>query len=195
MLRLLNKGENSMSRIGKLPITLPQGVSVNIADDNTVTLKGPKGELTQQVNPDLNIKVEGGVLTVERPNDDKEYRAQHGLYRSLLHNMVVGVSEGFRKELELVGVGYRVSNQGQILELSLGYSHSIFMELPKEIKVETKSERNKNPLIILESCDKQLLGQVCAKIRSFRKPEPYKGKGVRFVGEQIRRKSGKTAGK
>ena len=184
-----------MSRIGKLPITLPQGVSVNIADDNTVTLKGPKGELTQQVNPDLNIKVEGGVLTVERPNDDKEYRAQHGLYRSLLHNMVVGVSEGFRKELELVGVGYRVSNQGQILELSLGYTHSIFMELPKEIKVETKSERNKNPLIILESCDKQLLGQVCAKIRSFRKPEPYKGKGVRFVGEQIRRKSGKTAGK
>ncbi|HOT64468.1 50S ribosomal protein L6 [Seramator thermalis] len=184
-----------MSRIGKLPITLPQGVSVNIADDNTVTLKGPKGELTQQVNPDLNIKVEDGVLTVERPNDDKEYRAQHGLYRALLHNMVVGVSEGFRKELELVGVGYRVSNQGQILELSLGYTHSIFMELPKEIKVETKSERNKNPLIILESCDKQLLGQVCAKIRSFRKPEPYKGKGVRFVGEQIRRKSGKTAGK
>ncbi|HOM62489.1 MAG TPA: 50S ribosomal protein L6 [Dysgonamonadaceae bacterium] len=184
-----------MSRIGKLPITLPQGVSVNIADDNTVTLKGPKGELTQQVNPDLNIKVENGVLTVERPNDDKEYRAQHGLYRALLHNMVVGVSEGFRKELELVGVGYRVSNQGQILELSLGYTHSIFMELPKEIKVETKSERNKNPLIILESCDKQLLGQVCAKIRSFRKPEPYKGKGVRFVGEQIRRKSGKTAGK
>lgn len=184
-----------MSRIGKLPITLPQGVSVNIADDNTVTLKGPKGELTQQVNPDLNIKVEDGVLTVERPNDDKEYRAQHGLYRALLHNMVVGVSEGFRKELELVGVGYRVSNQGQILELSLGYTHSIFMELPQEIKVETKSERNKNPLIILESCDKQLLGQVCAKIRSFRKPEPYTGKGVRFVGEQIRRKSGKTAGK
>jgi large subunit ribosomal protein L6 len=184
-----------MSRIGKLPITLPQGVSVNIADDNTVTLKGRKGELTQQVKPDLNIKVEDGVLTVERPNDDKEYRAQHGLYRALLHNMVVGVSEGFRKELELVGVGYRVSNQGQILELSLGYTHSIFMELPKEIKVETKSERNKNPLIILESCDKQLLGQVCAKIRSFRKPEPYKGKGVRFVGEQIRRKSGKTAGK
>ncbi|MBP9031560.1 MAG: 50S ribosomal protein L6 [Bacteroidetes bacterium ADurb.BinA261] len=184
-----------MSRIGKLPITLPQGVSVNIADDNTVTLKGPKGELTQQVNPDLNIKVEDGVLTVERPNDDKEYRAQHGLYRALLHNMVVGVSEGFRKDLELVGVGYRASNQGQILELSLGYTHSIFMELPKEIKVETKSERNKNPLIILESCDKQLLGQVCAKIRSFRKPEPYKGKGVRFVGEQIRRKSGKTAGK
>ena len=184
-----------MSRIGKLPITLPQGVSVNIADDNTVTLKGPKGELTQQVNPDLNIKVEDGVLTVERPNDDKEYRAQPGLYRALLHNMVVGVSEGFRKDLELVGVGYRASNQGQILELSLGYTHSIFMELPKEIKVETKSERNKNPLIILESCDKQLLGQVCAKIRSFRKPEPYKGKGVRFVGEQIRRKSGKTAGK
>ena len=184
-----------MSRIGKLPITLPSGVTVAIDKDNTVTLKGPKGELKQHVNPDLKIEVENGVLTVERPTDDKEHRAQHGLYRSLLHNMVVGVSEGFRKDLELVGVGYRVANQGQILELSLGYSHSIFLELPKEIKVETKMERNKNPLIMLESCDKQLLGQVCAKIRSFRKPEPYKGKGVRFVGEQVRRKSGKTAGK
>ena len=184
-----------MSRIGKLPITLPGGVTVAVDKDNTVTLKGPKGELKQHVNPDLKIEVENGVLTVERPTDDKEHRAQHGLYRSLLHNMVVGVSEGFRKDLELVGVGYRVANQGQILELSLGYSHSIFLELPKEIKVETKMERNKNPLIMLESCDKQLLGQVCAKIRSFRKPEPYKGKGVRFVGEQVRRKSGKTAGK
>lgn len=184
-----------MSRIGKLPITLPSGVAVTVGEDNTVTLKGPKGELKQQINPDIAVKVENGVLTVERPTDDKEHRAMHGLYRSLINNMVIGVSEGFRKELELVGVGYRVSNAGQILELSLGYTHNIFMELPKEIKVETKMERNKNPLIILESSDKQLLGQVCAKIRSFRKPEPYKGKGIKFVGEQIRRKSGKTAGK
>jgi large subunit ribosomal protein L6 len=184
-----------MSRIGKLPITLPAGVSVAVGENNVVTLKGPKGELTQRVNPDIKVVVENGVLTVERPTDDKEHRAMHGLYRSLLNNMVIGVSEGFRKELELVGVGYRVANNGQILELSLGYTHSIFMQLPQEIKVETKMERNKNPLIILESSDKQLLGQVCAKIRSFRKPEPYKGKGVKFVGEQIRRKSGKTAGK
>ena len=184
-----------MSRIGKLPITLPAGVSVAVGENNVVTLKGPKGELTQRVNPDIKVVVENGVLTVERPTDDKEHRAMHGLYRSLLNNMVIGVSEGFRKELELVGVGYRVANNGQILELSLGYTHSIFMQLPQEIKVETKMERNKNPLIFLESSDKQLLGQVCAKIRSFRKPEPYKGKGVKFVGEQIRRKSGKTAGK
>ena len=184
-----------MSRIGKLPITLPAGVSVAVGEDNVVTLKGPKGELTQRVNPDIKVVVENGVLTVERPTDDKEHRAMHGLYRSLLNNMVIGVSEGFRKELELVGVGYRVANNGQIRELSLGYTHSIFMQLPQEIKVETKMERNKNPLIFLESSDKQLLGQVCAKIRSFRKPEPYKGKGVKFVGEQIRRKSGKTAGK
>jgi large subunit ribosomal protein L6 len=143
----------------------------------------------------MKVSVDNGVLTVERPNDEKENRAMHGLYRSLLNNMAIGVSEGFRKELELVGVGYRVSNNGQVLELSLGYTHSIFLQLPDEIKVETKMERNKNPLIILESCDKQLLGQVCAKIRSFRKPEPYKGKGIKFVGEQLRRKSGKTAGK
>lgn len=184
-----------MSRIGKLPIELPKGVSVTVADDNMITLKGPKGELNQQVSPGMKVEVEDGVLTIERPNDEKENRAMHGLYRSLINNMVIGVSEGFRKELELVGVGYRVSNNGQILELSLGYTHSILLELPKEISVETKMERNKNPLIILESSDKQLLGQVCAKIRSFRKPEPYKGKGVRFVGEEVRRKSGKTAGK
>ncbi len=184
-----------MSRIGKLPITLPSGVAVTVGEDNVITLKGPKGELKQHVNPDLKVEVENGLLTVERPTDDKEHRAMHGLYRSLLNNMVIGVSEGFKKELELVGVGYRVTNNGQILELSLGYTHNIFLELPKEIKVETKMERNKNPLIILESSDKQLLGQVCAKIRSFRKPEPYKGKGVKFVGEQLRRKSGKTAGK
>jgi len=184
-----------MSRIGKLPITLPAGVAVTVGEDNVITLKGPKGELQQQVNPNMKVKVDNGHLIVERPDDEKENRALHGLYRSLLHNMVTGVSEGFRKELELVGVGYRVTNNGQILEFSLGYTHSILMELPKEIKVETKMERNKNPLILLESCDKQLLGQVCAKIRSFRKPEPYKGKGIRFVGEQVRRKSGKTAGK
>lgn len=184
-----------MSRIGKLPVSLPSGVTITVGDDNVVKVKGPKGELSQQVNPDIKVKAENNELIVERPSDDKEHRALHGLYRSLLHNMVVGVTEGFRKEMELVGVGYRVSNNGQVLELSLGYTHSIFMQLPKEIKVETKMERNKNPLIILESCDKQLIGQVCAKIRSFRKPEPYKGKGIRFVGEVIRRKSGKTAGK
>ncbi|MDD4632367.1 MAG: 50S ribosomal protein L6 [Proteiniphilum sp.] len=184
-----------MSRIGKLPITLPAGVAVTVGEDNVITLKGPKGELQQQVNPNMKVKVDNGHLIIERPDDEKENRALHGLYRSLLHNMVTGVSEGFRKELELVGVGYRVANNGQVLELSLGYTHSILLELPKEIKVETKMERNKNPLIMLESCDKQLLGQVCAKIRSFRKPEPYKGKGIRFVGEQVRRKSGKTAGK
>ena len=184
-----------MSRIGKLPITLPAGVAVTVGEDNVITLKGPKGELQQQVNPNMTVKVDEGHLVIERPDDEKENRALHGLYRSLLHNMVVGVSEGFRKELELVGVGYRVTNSGQVLELSLGFTHSILLELPKEIKVETKMERNKNPLILLESCDKQLLGQVCAKIRSFRKPEPYKGKGIRFVGEQVRRKSGKTAGK
>ncbi|MDY9919607.1 50S ribosomal protein L6 [Proteiniphilum saccharofermentans] len=184
-----------MSRIGKLPITVPAGVAVTIGDDNVITLKGPKGELSQPVSGNMKIELNDGVLTIERPDDEKESRSLHGLYRSLLNNMVIGVSEGFRKELELVGVGYRVSNNGQVLELSLGYTHSIFLQLPNEIKVETKMERNKNPLIILESCDKQLLGQVCAKIRSFRKPEPYKGKGVRFVGEQVRRKSGKTASK
>lgn len=183
-----------MSRIGKLPITIPSGVTVTVGDDNLVKVKGPKGELTQQVNPELRVEVENGVLTIGRPTDGKEHRSMHGLYRSLINNMVVGVSAGFRKEMELVGVGYRVSNTGQLVELSLGFTHSIFLELPKEISVETKMERNKNPLIILESCDKQLLGQVCAKIRSFRKPEPYKGKGVRFVGEEVRRKSGKTAG-
>ena len=182
-----------MSRIGKLPITLPSTVSVNIAENNLITVKGPKGELQQQVNPDMKVTLNDGVLTIERPSESKEHKSLHGLYRSLINNMTIGVSEGFRKELELVGVGYRVTNNGQILELSLGFTHSIFLELPKEVKIETKMERNKSPLIILESCDKQLIGQVCAKIRSFRKPEPYKGKGVRFVGEQVRRKSGKTA--
>ncbi|MBD8348648.1 MULTISPECIES: 50S ribosomal protein L6 [unclassified Dysgonomonas] len=184
-----------MSRIGKLPITIPAGVTVSVDKDNLVTVKGAKGELTQSVNPDIKVSVDGEVLTVTRPTDEKEHRALHGLYRSLINNMVIGVSEGYRKELELVGVGYRASNAGQQLDLSLGYTHNIHMLLPKEIIIETKSERNKNPLIILESCDKELIGMVCAKIRSFRKPEPYKGKGIRFVGEVIRRKSGKSAGK
>ena len=183
-----------MSRIGKLPIHVPAGVTVTIKD-NVVAVKGPKGELEQVVNPDINVTLENGVITLTRPSDDKNHRALHGLYRALIHNMVVGVSEGYKKELELVGVGYRVSNTGQLLDLSLGYTHNIYMQLPKEVKVETKSERNKNPLIILESADKQLIGQICAKIRSFRMPEPYKGKGIKFVGEEIRRKSGKSAGK
>lgn len=185
-----------MSRIGKLPIVIPAGVTVNVDEKtNVVTVKGPKGELVQSVNPAIKISVEDGELKVTRPNDEKQNRAFHGLYRSLINNMVIGVSEGYRKELELVGVGYRASHNGQILELSLGFTHNIHMMLPTEVKLDTKSERNKNPLIILESCDKELIGQVCAKIRSFRKPEPYKGKGVRFVGEVIRRKSGKSATK
>ncbi|OCW94508.1 50S ribosomal protein L6 [Macellibacteroides fermentans] len=183
-----------MSRIGKLPIQVPAGVTVTIKD-SVVTVKGPKGELVQAVNPAIEVSFEAGVLTLTRPTESKEHRAMHGLYRSLINNMVLGVSDGYKKELELVGVGYRVSNAGQLLDLSLGFTHNIYLQLPAEIKVETKSERNKNPLIILESADKQLLGQVCAKIRSFRMPEPYKGKGIKFVGEEIRRKSGKSAGK
>ena len=181
-----------MSRIGKAPIEIPAGVTVQVKD-NVVTVKGPKGELSQEVNPDITVKIEDNKIEVERPSDDREHRSLHGLYRALIHNMVVGVSEGYKKEMELVGVGYRATATGQVLELSLGFSHAIYIKLPKEIKVEAKSERNKNPLIILESSDKQLLGQVCAKIRSLRKPEPYKGKGIKFVGEIIRRKSGKSA--
>ena len=174
-----------MSRIGKLPISIPAGVTVTLKDD-VVTVKGPKGELSQYVNPAINVAIEDGHITLtENENamldNPKQKHAFHGLYRSLVHNMVVGV-------------GYRDSNQGNIIELALGYTHNIFIQLPPEVKVETKSERNKNPLILLESCDKQLLGQVCSKIRSFRKPEPYKGKGIKFVGEEIRRKSGKSAG-
>ena len=183
-----------MSRIGKLPINIPAGVTIT-QKDNVVTVKGPKGELAQQVNPDITLDLKDGTLEVSRPSDSKEHRSLHGLYRSLVNNMVVGVSQGYKKQLELVGVGYRVTNTGNLLELSLGYTHIIYMMLPPEIKVETKSERNKNPLIILESADKQLIGQICAKIRSFRKVEPYKGKGVRFVGEVVRRKSGKSASK
>ena len=183
-----------MSRIGKLPIEIPSGVAVTIKDD-LVTVKGPKGELSQRVKSDIKVSLEDGILKVERPTDAKEHRALHGLYRALIHNMVVGVSEGYKKQLVLVGVGYRVANNGQILDLSLGYTHNIYLQLPQEVKVETKSERNQSPMIILESADKQLLGQICAKIRSFRMPEPYKGKGIKFMGEEIRRKSGKSAAK
>jgi large subunit ribosomal protein L6 len=183
-----------MSRIGKLPISVPAGVTISV-DKTLVTVKGPKGVLTQEIDPNITVVVEGGICTVSRHDDEKQNRAFHGLYRSLIDNMVVGVSEGYKKTLELVGVGYRVSNQGQVLEFALGYTHNIFMSLPDVIKIETKSERNQNPVLILESCDKQLIGQVCAKIRSFRKPEPYKGKGVKFAGEILRRKAGKSAGK
>ena len=187
-----------MSRIGKLPINIPAGVTVTLKD-NVVSVKGPKGELSQAVDPSIIVTIENNVITfaIDENNDTvetKQKQAYHGLYRSLVNNMVVGVSQGYKKEMELVGVGYRVSNQGNLVEFVLGYTHSIFIQLPPEIKVETKSERNKNPYICLESADKQLLGLVCAKIRSFRKPEPYKGKGILDVGEQIRRKSGKSAG-
>ena len=185
-----------MSRIGKLPISIPSGVTVAYSN-NVVSVKGPKGELSQYVDPSIKVNIADGEVTMEidenSPVNYKQKQAFHGLYRSLINNMVVGVSEGYKKVLELVGVGYRVSNQGNIIEFSLGYTHPIFIQLPNIIKVETKSERNQNPLIILESCDKALLGLVCAKIRSFRKPEPYKGKGVLFKGEVIRRKSGKSA--
>ena len=187
-----------MSRIGKLPINIPAGVTVTLKD-NVVSVKGPKGELSQAVDPSIIVTIEDNVIkfSIDEQNDtveQKQKQAYHGLYRALVNNMVVGVSEGYKKEMELVGVGYRVSNQGNLVEFSLGYTHSIFIQLPPEIKVETKTERNKNPYIFLESCYKQLLGLVCAKIRSFRKPEPYKGKGILYVGEQIRRKSGKSAG-
>jgi large subunit ribosomal protein L6 len=185
-----------MSRIGKLPIVIPAGVTVDYKD-GVVSVKGPKGELSQKVDSSIIVKIEDGRMTFEidekSPVNVKQKQAFHGLYRALVNNMVVGVSEGYKKTLQLVGVGYRVENQGNILTFQLGYSHAIVFEVPKEVKVETKSERNQDPLIMLESCDKQLLGQVCAKIRSFRKPEPYKGKGIRFQGEVIRRKSGKSA--
>ena len=187
-----------MSRIGKLPINIPAGVTVTLKD-NVVSVKGPKGELSQAVDPSIIVTIENNEITfaIDEANDtveQKQKQAFHGLYRALVNNMVVGVSEGYSKEMELVGVGYRVSNQGNLIEFNLGYTHAIFLQVPAEIKDETKSERNKNPYIKLESCDKQLLGLVCAKIRSFRKPEPYKGKGILYVGEQIRRKSGKSAG-
>lgn len=183
-----------MSRIGNLPINIPDGVQVNVSDENIVTVKGKLGELHQEVNPDMKVNVVDGQVTIERPTDSKNHRSLHGLYRALIANMVTGVSEGFKIEQELVGVGYKAQATGQLLELSLGYSHNIFLELPQEINVETITERGKSPRIVMTSADKHLLGQVAAKIRSFRKPEPYKGKGVRFKGEVIRRKAGKAAG-
>jgi len=182
-----------MSRVGKSPIALPAGVSIDVSKGNLVTVKGPKGELQQQIDPDLSIKVEEGELVVSRPTEQKRHKAMHGLYRALINNMVVGVTSGYVKELELVGVGYRASNTGNLLELSLGYSHPIMFYIPDDLKVETKSEKGKNPIVRLEGIDKQLVGQVAAKIRAFRKPEPYKGKGVRYLGEEIRLKAGKTA--
>jgi len=183
-----------MSRIGKLPITIPAGVEVNVTG-TTVSVKGKLGTLTETVDADITVKVEDGKVNVSRPTDHKRHRALHGLYRSLISNMVKGVSEGYKTEQELVGVGYRASNKGQLLELALGYSHNVVFELPNEIKITTASEKGSNPKITLESSDKQLLGMVAAKIRSLRKPEPYKGKGIKFVGEILRRKAGKSASK
>ena len=184
-----------MSRIGKAPINIPAGVTVSVSDANLVTVKGAKGELTQNVDSDIKISQDNGVLTVERPSEQKRHKALHGLYRSLINNMVVGVTEGYKSQQELVGVGYRATNVGNTLDLVLGFSHHFVFELPKEINVTTTSEKGKNPVIILESIDKQLLGQVAAKIRSLRTPEPYKGKGIKFVGEVLRRKAGKSAAK
>ncbi len=184
-----------MSRIGNAPISLPTGVTVNVSDKNVITVKGKLGELKQKVDPDIRIAVENNTLSVSRPTEQKRHKALHGLYRALIANMVKGVSEGYKIELELVGVGYRAANQGQLLDLSIGYSHPIMMVLPKEIKLSTVSEKGKNPTVILESHDKQLIGQVAAKIRSLRKPEPYKGKGIKYTTEVLRRKAGKTAGK
>jgi large subunit ribosomal protein L6 len=184
-----------MSRIGKKPVDIPGGVTISVSKDNVVSVKGPKGELKQLIDRDIKVDIKDSNVEFVRPTDQIRHRAMHGLYRSLISNMVKGVTEGYTKQLELVGVGYKAANQGNILDLSLGYSHNILFEIPKELKVTTTQEKGKNPIIILESTDKQLLGQVCAKIRSLRKPEPYKGKGVKFVGEVLRRKAGKSAGK
>lgn len=187
--------DNRMSRIGKLPVHLPAGVTVEVSPDNTVKVKGPqKTEMSLKVNPDITVKVEGNTVTLSRPTDDPAHRSLHGLYRALIHNMVVGVSEGFTIKQEFVGVGYRVEVKGQVLEMSLGYSHDIHFMLPPEVKAEAEAvKKGANPVLVLKSHDKQLLGQVAAKIRSLRKPEPYKGKGIKFVGEQLRRKAGKSA--
>ena len=182
-----------MSRIGKLPIEVPAGVTVSVSKDNLVTVKGKVGELSQQVDPEIEIAVEGTQVLVKRATEQKRHRAMHGLYRSLINNMVIGVSQGYEIKLELVGVGYRAENQGQLLDLVLGYSHHTYLELPAEVKVDAVTDKRSNPTITLKSCDKQLIGQVAAKIRSFRTPEPYKGKGVKFAGEVLRRKAGKSA--
>ena len=183
-----------MSRIGKLPVNLPAGVSVELLDGNVVKVKGPLGEMCQKVDPDITVTIEDNEIKFTRPTDQPRHRSMHGLYRALVHNMVVGVSEGFTIKQELVGVGYRVAVQGQLLVFSLGYSHEIHLMLPAEVKAEVPEiKKGETPKLVLKSCDKQLVGQIAAKIRSFRKPEPYKGKGIKFVGEQLRRKAGKTA--
>ncbi len=184
-----------MSRIGKKIIELPKGVTIAVGADNVVTVKGPKGELKQAVDRDITIVISDNIVEVKRPTDQIRHRAMHGLYRALINNLVFGVTNGYKKELELVGVGYKASNQGNILDLALGYSHNIIFEIPNELKVVTSQEKGDNPRIVLEGIDKQLLGQVAAKIRGLRKPEPYKGKGVKYKGEYIRRKAGKAAGK
>lgn len=184
-----------MSRIGKNPVTITDGVNVTVSPENVITVKGPKGELKQTVDRDIKVEVKDGKVEFVRPTDQIRHRAMHGLYRSLVNNMVKGVTEGYSKKLELVGVGFKAANQGNVLDLALGYSHNIIFEIPKELKVTTSQEKGQNPMITLESIDKQLLGQVAAKIRSLRKPEPYKGKGVKFAGEVLRRKAGKAAGK
>ena len=184
-----------MSRIGKKPVTIANGVTITLSSDNVLTVKGPKGELKQAIDRDITVEVKDKEVVFNRPTDQIRHRALHGLYRSLVSNMVKGVTEGYKRQLELVGVGFKASNQGNLLDLSLGYSHNILFEVPKEIKVATAQEKGDNPKIFLEGIDKQLLGQVAAKLRSLRKPEPYKGKGVKYVGEVIRRKAGKAAGK
>jgi large subunit ribosomal protein L6 len=184
-----------MSRIGKQPVVIPNGVTVNVTKDGVITVKGPKGELKENIDRDINVEVNGNEVNITRPTDQIRHRAMHGLYRSLISNMVKGVTEGYKKDLELVGVGYKAANQGNVLDLALGYSHNIIFEVPKELKVATVTEKGKNPMISLEGIDKQLLGAVAAKIRSLRKPEPYKGKGVKYTDEVVRRKAGKAAGK
>ncbi len=184
-----------MSRIGKKTITIPNGVSITVGKDHVVTVKGPKGELKQAIDRDITVEVKDGAVSFNRPTDQIRHRALHGLYRSLVSNMVKGVTEGYKKNLELIGVGFKASNQGNVLDLSLGYSHNIIFEIPKELKLVTAQEKGQNPTIALEGIDRQLLGQVAAKIRGLRKPEPYKGKGVRYVGEFVRKKAGKAAGK
>jgi len=184
-----------MSRIGNAPISIPSGVEIKVENGNVIRVKGPKGELLQTIDPEIGVNIEDGVCTVTRPTEQKRHKSLHGLYRSLIHNMVEGVSEGYVRELELIGVGYRADNQGQLLTVTLGYSHPIMFYVPDDVKVEAIMEKGKPPTIKLSGPDKQLVGQVAAKIRAFRKPEPYKGKGVRFKGEQIRRKAGKTAAK
>lgn len=182
-----------MSRIGKMPIQLPHGVTLTLKPDNSVTVKGPKGELSQAIDPDIKVEISNGEVVLTRPTEQKRHKSLHGLYRSLINNMVHGVSDGYKIEMEVVGVGYKAEAKGQVLEMSLGYSHDIHFLIPDEVKVEARTERRSNPVITLSSSDKQLIGQVAAKIRSFRAPEPYKGKGIKFVGEELRKKAGKSA--